>query len=385
MKILHFIPSLIRGGAERVVVDLANEAAQRGHQVMVVAATRHPVELMPAPLREDVEVHYIQHGGNARAAQLRLVPWVIANRKWLLDQDIVHCHLWLGTEFGALLQKIRGRRRHPVIVETYHAVGMPIPRHHRALHALLLYGRDAVAFMAEDPYWQRYRESRPRGFFRTIPNGVAAPVLRDRGSADRYREVASVPADALVVGSISRLAGERRPDLLLEAFSGIAQAVPHANLLIGGEGPARDSLEAAARNEGLEARVHLPGLVLDAADPLSITDLYLTVAVGPVVGVAALEAAQFGKPVIAIQLLPDYRPGADDWFWSSADPAQVSARAIELLSDETGRMALAERQQKHVSALYSADAMGAAYERLYREAQKRRERTSGHPGSSRVE
>lgn len=382
MKILHFIPSLIRGGAERVAIDLANETAHRGHQVVVLSATRHPPELMPAPLREDVEVRYVHRGENVRAAQLRLLPWAIANRRWLLDHDIIHCHLWLATEFGAFLQMIRGRDERPAIVETYHAVGMPIPKHHRALHALLLSGRDAVAFMAEDPYWQRYRALRRKRLFRTIPNGVAEPVLRDGDCRARERELTSIPANALVVGSVSRLAGERRPDLLVEVFSGISRAIPNAHLLIGGEGPERASLEMAARDAGLAGHVHMPGLILDVAVPLANIDLYLTVAVGPTVGVAALEAALFGKPVIAIQLLPDYRPGDDDWFWSSGNPADVSARAVELLNDEPSRKTLAERQKQHVAARYSAQAMGEAYEQFYRDALKRRRDTSSNRAAS---
>lgn len=374
MKILHFIPSLIRGGAERVAIELANDAARRGHQVTMVAAVRHSHELMPAPLRSDVELRYVHPSGGVRGAQLRLIPWTIANRQWLLGQDVIHCHLWLGTQFGALLQRIRGRREKPVIVETYHAVGMPIPRHHRAVHALLLHGRDATAFMAEDPYWSRYRAVRPGELFRTIPNGVSAPRARKPGGG---REATGIPGDALLVGSIGRLVDERRPDLLMDVFAGIARDIDSTHLLLGGEGPERPALEARARSLGLQGRVHMPGLVLDAAEPLGIIDLYLTVAVGPTVGVAALEAALFGLPVLAVQLLPEYRATGEDWIWSSADPAEVGARAVELLHDPAARRALAERQQAHAHAHYSAEAMGEAYERFYTDALARRRERLG--------
>ena len=38
MKILHILPELQIGGVERHVIDLSNELASRGHQVLVVSA-----------------------------------------------------------------------------------------------------------------------------------------------------------------------------------------------------------------------------------------------------------------------------------------------------------------------------------------------------------
>jgi glycosyltransferase involved in cell wall biosynthesis len=377
MRILHFIPSLIRGGAERVLIDLANAAAHRGHQVAIVAAVRNSPELMPTALRSDVELRYVHPRGGVRAAQVRLVPWTIANRKWLLSHDVVHCHLWLGTEFGAFLQRIRGRRQTPAIVETYHAVGMQIPKFHRALHAFFLGGRDAIAFMAEDPYWGQYRAARPGQLFRTIPNGVSVSQPRDSGAHACAAQWAGIPGNALVIGSIGRLVDERRPDLLMEVFEEIAGKIEGAHLLLGGDGPERPTLEARARDAGLEQRLHLPGLVLDAVGPFSIIDLYLTVAVGPTVGIAALEAALFGLPVLAVQLLPDYRPAPEDWIWSSVNPAHVAARAVELLRDPAVLHSLAERQHAHARKHYSAESMGKAYDQLYADALARRRERLG--------
>ena len=143
------------------------------------------------------------------------------------------------------------------------------------------------------------------------------------------------------------------------------------------DGPERAPLTARARELGLERRVHFSGLVLDAAEPLGLIDLYLTVAVGPTIGIAALEATLFGLPVLAVQLLADYRPRPQDWIWSSADPAKVADRAIELLSDHALLRALAERQREHALAIHSVEAMGNAYERLYNDARARRRERFG--------
>ena len=177
MKIVHVIPALTKGGAERVVIDLANDAVERGHRVAILCAAPAPAEQLPRPLRPEVELRYIVPPGRSRrAAYAVMLPWLVRNRRWLLGHDVIHCHLTAASVFGSLVQWLRRihRRSSPVVIETYHAVGMVISARQRAFYASLLSMRDAVAFMADDPYWVRFRQARPHHLFRTIPNGIVA-------------------------------------------------------------------------------------------------------------------------------------------------------------------------------------------------------------------
>jgi hypothetical protein len=122
---------------------------------------------------------------------------------------------------------------------------------------------------------------------------------------------------------------------------------------------------------GLAGQIHLPGLVLRPGLPLSIMDLYVTLNVGPVTGMAALEAAASGVPVLGIQMLAEYQPGPKDWIWSSADLSEVAGRAIELLRSPTERKALAERQRAYVQAHHTTEAMACSYDALYQTATER--------------
>src|SRR5262249_964010 len=140
-----------------------------------------------------------------RAAYAHLTTWILRNRNWLLEQDIVHCHLSMGSVFGGLLQIVRGRRSRPAVVETYHAVGMAIPDRDRAIHAALLKHRDAVAFMADDPFWQGFRERHSNGLLRVIPNGIDPGPNASSSSSKAYRKQLGLPLNAVVVGSIGRM------------------------------------------------------------------------------------------------------------------------------------------------------------------------------------
>lgn len=372
MKIVHVIPALTKGGAERVVIDLANEAVERGHQVTILCAVPAPAEQLPRPLRPEVAQRYISPSGRSRrAAYAAMLPWLLRNRRWLRDQDVIHCHLTAASVFGTLVQWLR-RGRSPVVVETYHAVGMAIPDRQRAFHAALLGRRDAVAFMADDPFWARFREARPASLFRTIPNGIVPlpPIITD--ASETYRRTKTrIPEGALVVGSIGRLVPARRPDLLMEAFAHLAKTTSaDVHLLLGGEGPERDRLLAQASAHGIAGRVHLPGLVLDPREPLGLIDLYWTINIGPITGIAALEAAFAGVPMIALQLQKSYREGVNDWIPSSAKPADVASRAEDLLEDDK-RAELAKRQGAHVAAHFGVEAMALAYLEFYKSACER--------------
>lgn len=389
MKIVHVIPALTKGGAERVVIDLANAAASRGHEVAVLVAVAAPSEHMPGQLGSKVELRVISRkAASVRSSYARAVGWMLRHRRWLLSRDIVHCHLTFGAVFGTLLQIVRAlsRSRTPAVVETYHAVGMPIPRRERAVHGALLGRRDAVAFMADDPYWRRFAERRQGGLFRTIPNGIAGPPPVSAAQSERYRAANTrIPSQrAAVVGSVSRLVPARRPDQLLRSFARIAAVLgSDVHFLLAGDGPERASLEAQAGRLGLASQVHMPGLALDPAEPISLMDLYLSVNVGSITGIAALEAASLGVPVIALQLRQDYVCSPSDWIWSSADPELVAKRAIELLGDRGRLRALAEKQQAHAKADHGAEAMAAAYDKLYAAALASARSTAFEPETSR--
>ena len=59
--------------------------------------------------------------------------------------------------------------------------------------------------------------------------------------------------------------------------------------------------------KGLAGQVHFPGEVNDPTLPLAVMDLYISINVGAITGLAGMEAAFSGLPVIAMQWTPGYR------------------------------------------------------------------------------
>lgn len=375
MKIVHLVPALTKGGGERVAVDLANAAAAAGHDVTMIAAFKVDEGLLTHQLSPLVTLRYIVDHAPGRVRRYASgLSWIWRERDWLAHQDIVHCHLaqaaLLGTALHGLLNRQVGERR-PAIVETYHAVGMPIPNRQRAWHAWLASRRDGMALMAQDPYWAAFRRDHPDIVTQIIPNGVDA--RQGRAAPDKiaaWKTASGIPQDArLLVGTVGQFRAERKPAQFAEMFIAAARRTPSdVHFTFVGDGPERAGVIEHIRASGLADRIHLPGIALDPHIPMSAMDLYCTLNVGPITGIAALEAAFAGVPIMALQNVAEYTPRPDDWIWSDQRPDKVVDEIVRLAGDREARSMLATRQSGHARNTYSVETMWNAYADFYEQA-----------------
>ena len=369
-RIAHLVPALVKGGGERAAVDLANWQFAQGWQVAIIAGRFADEALLRSQLDPGIDVRYISR----RAGRIGIYPagliWLLKQRRWLSGFDVIHGHLSFSA--AMLTALFLGRRlaklKRPALIETYHAVGMPIPAYAKAAHRWMATLRDGFVLMAEDGHWRDFQLGHT-GLVEIIPNGLAAlPALPSSdASVMAFAEMAHLPAgDRLVVGNIGRLVAERRPELLAKTLCCIGQSMDRSvHFLVVGEGPECEAMRRLFADAGLANQSHLPGQALDPRIPLSLMDLYISLNVGPVTGLAGLEAIHCGVPVIAIQLDERYASGTDDWIWSDQSVEKVSAEALRLLGDPRARRELAHRQWQHARSQFSVEAMGRAYERLY--------------------
>lgn len=369
MNIVHVLPSLARGGGERLAIELANRQVDAGHCVTFIIGSDLPPDRVHQGLDPRVTTHRLSVAAG-RGRYAAMLPWIWRNRQWLRTQDVLHSHLTYGALFATVVKRLSGRGR-PAIVETYHAVGMPIRRSSRWFHARLASQWNGLSFMVADPYWVKFVERHAGIVSRTIPVGVDAPKTGDISAAERsvYRSEHGIPKDALVVTSIGRLVPERRPRSYLPVFAEMAKALDRdVHFLLGGDGPEREAMEADADALGIPERLHFAGLVRQIARPLAVSDLYVTANVGPVPGVAGLQAIAAGVPTIALQLRDDYADGLGDWIWSSREPTEIARRGVEILRDPVVAQRVIQSQSDHLQTNHSAAAMAEAYEAFYREA-----------------
>jgi glycosyltransferase involved in cell wall biosynthesis len=161
------------------------------------------------------------------------------------------------------------------------------------------------------------------------------------------------------VVAVGRLVPQKNHERLLLA----ARHVPGARFLVVGDGPLRCALEARARALGVDVR--FTGARDDAPALMAAADVVVFSSNWEGLSVAALEALAAGTPVVSTPVegmreLPVVRT-------ASFDPAELGDAVAALLADAPRRAALGAAGRRLVAERYSAQAMVAAYERLYRE------------------
>lgn len=370
MRITHVISGLTKGGAERVVVELANIAVEKGHEVTVLAAWPVDPAMMQDQLHPGVGIKFI--GATRKKAYLNLIPWIFRNRKWIGSNDVLHCHLTYGAVFGTfvfvVLRKIF-RYKKPAVVETNHAVGMPIPPFNRWVHSRMLLFRDGVVFMARDAYWNGFMDKHPGLRSALIVNGIRIP--KQDSSAEQhqqFRQKMGVKENCrYLVGTVSMLRPERKPWLYISLLQDVMEAMgDDVQFILAGDGVERDALRAQIEEKDLSDRICMPGLVNNPTSVMSNLDIYVSLCAGETAGISMIEAAMCGIPVVGIQLDPAYTPKETDWVWSNADIHAVAKKIISLLQDTGERKQVAHMQQAHVNQYFTTEAMYTSYDAFYK-------------------
>jgi glycosyltransferase involved in cell wall biosynthesis len=158
---------------------------------------------------------------------------------------------------------------------------------------------DAVVMQTSDGLrWLRAAIPPARGF--VIRNPVELPIAQ----VPPLLQPAAYCADGRkMLLAVGRLSPEKRFAMLVEAFSGIAGRNPDWDLVILGEGPLRDELEAQVQRLGLKDCVHLPGRVGNAQDWYDRANAFAMTSSVEGFPNVLLEALASGLPALAIDCL----------------------------------------------------------------------------------
>lgn len=209
----------------------------------------------------------------------------------------------------------------------------------------------------------------------TLHDGVERPRLSREPGALR-RELA-IPAGARVVGSVTRLAPQKRLDRLLRALAALPQDV---HCVLAGEGPLEAELRGLARALGVESRTHFLGFRRDVGDVLDALDVFVVCSNREGMANAMLEAMAAGVPVVSTPVSGAAEALGTDA--SDAAPGVLIDEAAEslapalarLLDDAAARAAMGRAGSERVRAHFSADAFLDRWERLLHDGVAERRR-----------
>jgi glycosyltransferase involved in cell wall biosynthesis len=179
----------------------------------------------------------------------------------------------------------------------------------------------------------------------------------------------SFPENTPIVGTAGRLDRIKRLDIFLRAACEIASALPHARFVIAGEGREENSLRKLADDLGLHDKVQLLGYREDIHDVLRAMDVFVLCSDHEGLPMVLLEALMLGTPVVARQVggVPEVvQNGVNGILVESADPKDLAAVCLRVLSDEAGRGRMAAAGPASVRQKFTAERTADEVEKLYR-------------------
>lgn len=350
--------------AENLLV-MSRELRALGHRVVIACARGtlaeraradgFDVRVVPSMHRRKGPIAFLQSASRVRSLVAEIRP------------DVVHAY-----RSPPHLMALWALRSHPglPLVRTRATMVPPRPTFlNRRIHAATartLVSAEAVRFLCLEAGFAPDSIVVVQG---GVDLGRFDPAAVDRAAAKR---ALGLPADALVVGQLARLAPVKGHVHLLKAARKVIEAVPHARIVLAG--PALPGMDEAVRGwateQGIADRVLLTGQVEDVPATLAAFDVGVVASIGSeAFSRAALEYFAMGLPVVATRVgtLPELvEDGKTGRLVAPQDPDALAAVLIELLQDEAKRRAFGAAARER-STRYGAAAQGARLDAVYRD------------------
>lgn len=347
-NITFFSGDLTSGGAEKVVVVLANELAKRGHSVTILLVSRRGSFL--SQVRNDVLVESLG-GKRARLCLLPLWKYVKNNK---IDTLISASYV------PNLLSSVAVRllRKRPSLILTFHNSIESREGQSKILFDMKL--RFSIPLLSIADYFvgvselvcQRLIDYKvPPSKVAKIYNPIVSPersFLAQEKTNDPWVEDAEIP----LVVSIGRLHRVKGHDLTIRAVARIPSTIP-VKLAIIGEGPEYQNLKALIESLGVSKRVKLIGYTKNVYKYLKYANVCVLASRTEGFGNVVAEALSMGVPIVATRSGGPEEILGNGEFGVLVDVGNVEQLAtaiVEALLTETPDRALAQR-----SYLFSVD------------------------------
>lgn len=286
IHIAMLIGSLTRGGAERVMVNLADYFVKKDYLVTIVTPYQRENEY---PLEPSVK-RVISDITEEETSSNRIVNFVRRFRKlreiWKKEQpDVILSFIGKNNMMAILTSR---SLKIPVAVsvraeprEEYYTSWMRFAARHLFAMAdgVILQTRQCFQFFPE--------KVRKKAVI--LRNPVSSSFFRDRYEGEREPSIVAV----------GRVDKNKNHELLIRAFADVAEKFSNYQLTIYGEGECREKLINLVKDLGLQERIFLPGETKQVAEAIYKARLFVLCSNSEGVPNTLIEAMLMGLTVIS--------------------------------------------------------------------------------------
>ena len=346
MKIAHIIDNLSIGGAEKLILSLAQDFP--GELVVI--------SLRPQRLNNDLGQELANLG--VKVARFPLgklfnfsVIWKIYRFIKTEQADIIHTHLTYANIIGGMCSLCTGI---PMVTTLHNVRGDVSGNRIRNMIVKfnLRYIAKAVIAVGE-AVAQVYRPIIKSDKLRVIPNAINEFPNPSAEAVHRLRAELLGPYNHLLI-AVGRLSTQKAYHDLIDTMALVHQMQSDIKLVIAGHGRLQDSMQEQIDALGLQDTVELLGLRKDVPVLLAASDLYVLSSHWEGLPVAVLEAMAASLPIVTTKVgeLP-YLMDDNGLLVEVGDIKGLANAILTLISDEDKRKQMGERSRQLVHEKYN--------------------------------
>lgn len=370
MRVLHLIKATQIGGAERHLLLLLTGLRQNNidAQLTILVEPDKPMEdLQAEAAARGIPTHTLTIHSDAD-------PNVVAQlRNYLLEFEpvILHTHLVHADTYGMMATRFLPNIK---VISSRHNDD-PFRNHLAVKVASRLLWRSIQGGIAISEHIRRFMievEGAPSDRVHTVLYGIEPNSVTESAIAQAratLRTSLGLEADATLLGMACRLTEQKGISYALQAFAQIKEDHPNTFLVIAGDGPLREELEATAQQYGLAQHVFFLGWRDDVPQLIQGLDLFLMPSLWEGFGLVLLEAMQARLPIVAsaVSAIPQIVvDGETGLLVQPRDVYGLVAAIRTLLADSDQSHEMGQRGAERVRTHFSAERMAEETLTVYR-------------------
>lgn len=369
--VAHIIYALGTGGLENGLINIINRTPPDRYRHVIICLTNADdfANRITLPDVQVIQLH-------KPAGQNFRVFWDLWKTLRALRPDVVHTRNLASLEMQLVTLLIPGIKRvHGEHGRDIHDLDGTNKKYNLLRKAMQPFVHRYIAVSRDLLQWLKHTVAIPEKKLRQIYNGVDAEKFSPRQSSAQLGELTPpgfLPEDAVVVGTVGRLAEVKNQQLLIEAVGYLLTEKPvlrqTLRLVLVGDGPLKLQLVDRVKRLGLSDVVWLSGDRNDVPALMQLMDIFILPSLAEGISNTLLEAMASGLPVIAtsvggnVELIEE---GVNGRLVPVNNVVAMADAVAELVDDPTLRQSMGKKGLALVRTTFNWEKTVADYLAVY--------------------
>jgi N-acetyl-alpha-D-glucosaminyl L-malate synthase BshA len=360
------------GGSGVVATELGKGLAEKGHKVHFMSYAK-PMRL------NEFQANIMYHEVSVNAYPLfEYPPYDLALASNIVDLvkyenlDLIHVHYAIPHATSAYLAKqILGERgKHIPLITTLHGTDITVVGSSPSYLPVVNFSinqSDGVTAVSEYLKEETFSRFEITNDIRVVPNFV--DIERFQHSDKNHFKKAICPNGEFIIAHVSNFRKVKRVEDCVRVFRKVLDSGIKAKLLLVGDGPERESVEALCRELGTCQHTLMLGKQEKIEEILSITDVFLLPSASETFGLAALEAMSCKVPVVSSNIggIPELNVHDETGYLCNlGDVDTMADYTVQILSNDELKARLSKNARKHAET-FEITHIVSQYENYYEE------------------